>query len=63
MNDSKAGKVQTVLGLIEADQLGVTLAHDHVLIDGTFMYVEPEEIIKRDGSPENHPRKPWVGGL
>ena len=44
MNDNRAGKVQTVLGLIDGDQLGVTLAHDHVLIDGTFMYVEPEEI-------------------
>ncbi len=45
--DSRRGKVQTVLGLIDADQLGVTLAHDHVLIDGTFMYVEPEEISQK----------------
>ncbi|MGB0848252.1 MAG: phosphotriesterase family protein [Thiolinea sp.] len=45
--ESKAGKVQTVLGLIDGDQLGVTLAHDHVLIDGTFMYVEPEEISQK----------------
>ena len=41
------GKIQTVLGPIEAHELGVTLAHDHVLIDGTFMYVEPEEISQR----------------
>lgn len=44
---ARSGKVQTVLGLIEANQLGVTLAHDHVLIDGTFMYVEPEEMSQK----------------
>jgi phosphotriesterase-related protein len=36
-----------VLGPIDAADLGVTLAHDHVLIDGTFMYVEPDEISQR----------------
>jgi phosphotriesterase-related protein len=41
------GKIQTVLGTIDATELGVTLAHDHVLIDGTFMYVEPDEISQR----------------
>ena len=41
------GKIQTVLGVIEADEFGITLAHDHVLIDGTFMYVEPQEISQR----------------
>jgi phosphotriesterase-related protein len=29
----KAGKVQTVLGVIDADDLGVTLPHEHLLID------------------------------
>ncbi len=43
----KKGKVQTVLGLIDAKDLGVTLAHDHVLIDGTFMYVEPQEMSQK----------------
>jgi len=46
-NKSRKGKVQTVLGVISKDALGVTLAHDHVLIDGTFMYVEPEEISQK----------------
>ena len=45
--ESCKGKVQTVLGQINATDLGVTLAHDHVLIDGTFMYVEPEEISQK----------------
>lgn len=44
----KRGKVQTVLGLIDAGELGITLAHDHVLIDGTFMYVEPQEMSQKD---------------
>lgn len=63
MNDSKAGKVQTVLGLIEADQLGVTLAHDHVLIDGTFMYVEPEEISQKGMAHQKITleNRGWVG--
>ena len=29
----RTGKIQTVLGLIEPDELGVTLAHEHSLID------------------------------
>jgi len=37
-----SGKIQTVLGVIEANALGVTLAHEHVLWDASFMYVEPE---------------------
>lgn len=35
------GLAQTVLGPVDARELGVTLAHDHVLIDGSFMYVDP----------------------
>ena len=30
-----------MLGAVAASELGVTLAHDHVLMDGTFMYVDP----------------------
>lgn len=37
------GAAQTVLGPVAADELGVTLAHDHVLMDGSFMYVDPPE--------------------
>jgi len=39
-----SGKVQTVLGAIEPDKLGVTLSHEHVLWDASFLFVEPEEI-------------------
>ena len=36
-----AGFAQTVLGPVPAAELGITLAHDHVLMDGSFMYVDP----------------------
>jgi phosphotriesterase-related protein len=35
------GHAQTVLGPVAAGDLGVTLSHDHVLMDGSFMYVDP----------------------
>ena len=37
------GRVQTVLGIIDADSLGVTLPHEHLLGDATFWFVEPTE--------------------
>ena len=38
MAENLVGKVQTVLGPIDPDQLGVTLTHEHLLIDlGTIM--------------------------
>ena len=37
------GKIQTVLGLIEPEQLGITLPHEHLIDDGTTWYREPEE--------------------
>lgn len=37
------GKVQTVLGLIPAEELGITMAHEHLLCDGTTWFCEPEE--------------------
>ena len=37
-----AGKAQTVLGVVPADELGITLPHEHLLIDFRFMYREPE---------------------
>ena len=35
------GQVQTVLGSIRADEIGVTLPHEHLLIDFEVMFVEP----------------------
>ena len=37
------GRVQTVLGQISPDALGVTLPHEHLLIDERIMYKEPSE--------------------
>lgn len=38
MNKNSAGKIQTVLGSIPPDQLGVTLTHEHLLIDLTVAH-------------------------
>ena len=37
------GKVQTVLGLIEAGDLGVVLPHEHLFIDIRNWFIEPSE--------------------
>jgi len=37
------GKAQTVLGVIDADALGVTLPHEHLLVDASCYFVEPTE--------------------
>jgi phosphotriesterase-related protein len=39
--------VQTVLGPIPADELGVTLMHEHLLVDASPWFREPEEASKR----------------
>src|SRR5216117_3563814 len=36
-----AGQVQTVLGAITAEQIGITLPHEHLLIDFKVMFAEP----------------------
>ncbi|MEG3595114.1 MAG: hypothetical protein VX355_06550 [Chloroflexota bacterium] len=43
----RTGKIQTVLGLIEPDELGVTLAHEHSLIDMEIYLSMPEEATER----------------
>ena len=37
----RSGQVQTVLGPIGAEEIGVTLPHEHLLIDFTVMFAEP----------------------
>jgi len=37
------GKVQTVLGVIDADDLGITLPHEHLLLDMSVYFTEPKE--------------------
>jgi len=41
------GKAQTVLGIIGADSLGVTLPHEHLLVDLSCLFVEPTEASER----------------
>ena len=40
-------EVQTVLGPVSADELGITLMHEHLLVDATPWFQEPEEASKR----------------
>ncbi len=37
-----AGKIQTVLGLIPPEDVGITLSHEHVITDLTLFFKEPE---------------------
>jgi phosphotriesterase-related protein len=44
--ESLKGKVQSVLGSIEPEELGITLPHEHIIGDGTSaggLFVEPRE--------------------
>ena len=44
MNRSELkGKIQTVLGLISPEDLGITLPHEHLISDGTTWYCDPDE--------------------
>ena len=40
MSDTKS-KIQTVRGLINPDELGITLTHEHILFDSTDPINEP----------------------
>jgi len=46
-NEERRGKVQTVLGPIEAAALGVTLPHEHCLFDLTMWFAEPARSSER----------------
>ena len=37
------GKIQTVLGTIVPERLGITLPHEHIICDGASWFVEPSE--------------------
>ena len=47
----RAGRAQTVLGLVAPEALGLTLPHEHLFVDLRFLYREPPA-----GSP-GHPRE------
>ncbi len=42
-----AGKVQTVLGLIEPQEMGTTITHEHLLVDEAHLYPEPEGLDRK----------------
>src|SRR5947199_966413 len=41
MPQPRAGQIQTVLGTIAPEQMGITLPHEHLLIDFKVMFAEP----------------------
>ena len=48
MTGENIGMVQTVLGTVHPDQLGVTLTHEHLLIDLAFHREPPSEAFLRE---------------
>lgn len=42
------GKVQTVLGLIDANDLGITLPHEHLLLDMSIYFNAPPDVNERE---------------
>ena len=46
MNRSELkGKVQTVLGLISPEDLGITLTHEHFIVDSSNIYYQEPELM------------------
>jgi phosphotriesterase-related protein len=56
------GKAQTVLGLIGPEQLGITLPHEHILVDGRMYFMEPRGLSdkKRAYDPITLENLNWV---
>ena len=52
MKQAKKGEVQTVLGAVPADQLGITMVHEHLLIDLTCVFAQPSEASQQARSRE-----------
>ena len=47
MGAKNKGKIQTVLGLINPEDLGATVTHEHLLVDLMCYFYKPEEASKR----------------
>ena len=52
------GKAQTVLGLVDAEQIGLTTCHEHILWDMSHYFIEPtsatdREMARQPVSPDN----------
>jgi len=56
------GKVQTVLGAIKPESLGLTLVHEHLILDLTMFYSEPRDISTKDiaSQPVSLANLSWV---
>ena len=52
MPASVSGQIQTVLGALAPDAVGVTLAHEHLLIDFKVMFAEPAAAVDRARAQE-----------
>ena len=48
MNKNLAGKIQTVLGPIDPERLGVTLTHEHLLSDVSVIQGPPDSASAKD---------------
>ena len=46
----RSGRIQTVLGLIDPASLGITLPHEHIMVDGSAWFIEPEDELGREMS-------------
>jgi phosphotriesterase-related protein len=57
-----AGQIQTVLGAIAPEAIGITLPHEHLLIDFTVMFAEPAAAGDkgRAGAPVSLANLGWV---
>jgi len=56
------GKAQTVVGLVDPEQLGVTSSHEHVLAEMSAYHVEPERASERlvARQPLSRENAPWA---
>ncbi len=55
-------KAQTVLGLVHPDELGITLPHEHLLVDAKILFSEPQEaeLKKRAFEPVSIDNISWI---
>jgi len=44
----RSGKIQTVLGFIDGESLGVTLTHEHLLFDGEGVFAKPRAASEKE---------------
>ncbi len=65
MSDTKKESIkraQTVLGLVHPDELGITLPHEHLLVDAEILFAEPKEpeLKKRAFEPVGIDNISWI---